>query len=123
MKPFQIYLHLLLFLSSTATPPALAKYAKTGCNDKCGNVTIPYPFGLVAECSINKWYIIDCKDSTPYLSALKGLKVLGVDLRNQTVTVSMPRISDCQNQVRNSNQMMSFDLGDSPFLFSKLHNK
>ncbi|MFS8012228.1 putative wall-associated receptor kinase, galacturonan-binding domain-containing protein [Helianthus anomalus] len=97
--------------ASTAIP----KYAKTGCNDTCGKVTIPYPFGIGADCSLNQWYIVDCNNSTPYLSAFSHLDVLGVDLEDQIITVSTPKISDCQTPW-NSNLTMSIDLGKSPFL-------
>ncbi|KAD7478313.1 hypothetical protein E3N88_01449 [Mikania micrantha] len=100
-----------------------SKFAKTGCNDTCGNVRIPYPFGIGAGCSANEWYMIDCNYSKPYLSALNHLEVLGVNLGNQTVTVGTPMITNCQNPVRNSSEIMGVDLGRSPFLFSKAHNK
>ncbi|KAM0021272.1 putative wall-associated receptor kinase, galacturonan-binding domain-containing protein [Helianthus debilis subsp. tardiflorus] len=123
MKLFQAYLLLLLFISLTS-PPALAKYAKPGCIDMCGNVIIPYPFGIGARCSINPWYMVDCKNSTPYLSVFKQLEVLQVDLQYQTVTVNTPTmISYCQNPVGNSSHTMSIDLSGSPFWFSKSHNK
>ncbi|KAL8246543.1 hypothetical protein R6Q59_007759 [Mikania micrantha] len=100
-----------------------SKYAKTGCNDTCGNVRIPYPFGIGDGCSANEWYIIDCNYSKPYQSALNHLEVLDVNLENQTVTVGTPMITNCQNPVRNSSEIMGVDLGRSPFLFSKAHNK
>ncbi|KAF5789174.1 putative wall-associated receptor kinase [Helianthus annuus] len=123
MKFFQLCLHLLTFLLVTATAPAIAKYAKRGCNGKCGRVRIPYPFGIGAGCSFNKWYIIGCNNSKPYLPALSNLEVLGINLRNQTVTVNAPKTSDCGNLVQSSSQTTSFDLGESPFWFSKSHNK
>ncbi|PWA49619.1 wall-associated kinase family protein [Artemisia annua] len=79
MKLLQAY-HILLvtFLSLTATSIAVLNLAKPGCNDTCGKVRIPYPFGIGANCSVNKWYTIDCNSSTPYLSALNNLEVVGV---------------------------------------------
>ncbi|PWA42252.1 wall-associated receptor kinase [Artemisia annua] len=88
----------------------LLKYAKTGCKDKCGNMTIPYPFGIGKKCSLNKWYNIDCKSSTPFISALNNLEIVGIDLENQIVTVKMQKISAC-NQTNKS-----VHLGSSPFL-------
>jgi len=111
MKFILAYLHLLIFLSLIAKSPTLAKYAKTGCSDKCGNVRIPYPFGIEAGCSINHWYTIDCKSSKPYLSAFQ-VEVLSIVLEGQIVTVSMP-----DNRAVNG-----MNLSTSPFLFSKLHN-
>ncbi|XP_076941333.1 wall-associated receptor kinase-like 8 [Bidens hawaiensis] len=85
---------------------------------------IPYPFGIGANCSVNQWYTVDCNSSTPYLPSLNHLEVLGVNLEDQTVTVNMPNnIYDCQNPAQNSSQTRSIDLGNTPFLFSRLQNK
>ncbi|KAK9062286.1 hypothetical protein SSX86_019472 [Deinandra increscens subsp. villosa] len=121
MKVFQAYHFLLItFLSLAATSIAVVPtYSKPGCNDTCGNVTIPYPFGIGASCSVNPWYVVDCNSSTPYLSALNHLEVLGVNLEDQIVTVNTPKISDCQIS---GSRFTSMDLGMSPFLFSKSHN-
>ncbi|KAJ0840688.1 putative wall-associated receptor kinase, galacturonan-binding domain-containing protein [Helianthus annuus] len=123
MRLFQAY-PFLFFLSLTAVVSAAVPiYSKPGCNHTCGNVRIPYPFGIGANCSINKWYTVDCNSSKPYLSELSRLEVLSVNLEDQIVTVNTPKISDCQNRVWNGSQMTSIDLGRSPFLFSKSHNK
>ncbi|KAK1411216.1 hypothetical protein QVD17_37762 [Tagetes erecta] len=97
-------------------------YVKTGCMDKCGDVRIPYPFGIGAECSINQWYIVDCNSSTPYLRAL-NVEVLGVTLKNMTVIVNTPMIIDCQKPFWTSSEIMGVDFERSPFFFSKSHNK
>ncbi|KAK1410850.1 hypothetical protein QVD17_37391 [Tagetes erecta] len=120
-----LYMRILFYLLLAATSPASAKYAKTGCNNTCGNVTIPYPFGIGADCSINKWYIVDCNSSTPYLPALNHLELLRVDLNNQTVIVGTrtPKISDCQSQDQKNSQITSIDLHSTPFLFCSYHNR
>ncbi|KVI08457.1 Wall-associated receptor kinase galacturonan-binding domain-containing protein, partial [Cynara cardunculus var. scolymus] len=110
---------LALATSSTAVP----YYAKRGCNDTCGQVRIPYPFEIGENCSVNRWYTVDCNSSTPYLSALNDLEVLRINLDNQTVTVNVSMISDCRNPVRNSSQILNVNLDGSPFLFSRRYNK
>nr|GEV10739.1 wall-associated kinase family protein [Tanacetum cinerariifolium] len=117
MKLLQVYrILLVIFLSLTTASIAAPVYAKPGCNDMCGNVRIPFPFGIGANCSVNGWYVVNCNSSIPYLSALDNLEVLSVDLGNQTVTVNMQKISNCS-------QTNSVDLSTTPFVYSKSHNR
>ncbi|CAH1433429.1 unnamed protein product [Lactuca virosa] len=92
---------------------------EAGCKDMCGNVRIPYPFGIGTGCYINKWYAVDCNSSTPYLSAINNLELLSVNFENQIATVNISVISECGDPIRNS----SVELGESPFLFSRDDNK
>nr|XP_043631121.1 wall-associated receptor kinase-like 2 [Erigeron canadensis] len=126
MKLFQAY-YLLIFMSLTVvvTSKEVPHYAKQGCNDMCGNVTIPYPFGIGINCAINEWYVVDCNSSTPYLSAVKNYEIIRVSLINQTITINTPKptFSDCQNPVMNISQKINIiDLSRSPFLLSRRHN-
>nr|XP_043631943.1 wall-associated receptor kinase-like 6 [Erigeron canadensis] len=123
MKLFQAC-YLLIVLSLRVASQDLGRYAKPGCNDMCGNVTIPYPFGIGPNCAINEWYVVDCNSSTPYLHALNHFEVVGVNLSNQTITVSTPKptFTDCQNPVTNISQTNAIDLGRSPFWLSAPHN-
>ncbi|PWA69209.1 wall-associated kinase family protein [Artemisia annua] len=118
MKLLQAY-HILLatILSLTASSIAVLGFAKPGCNDTCGKVSIPYPFGIGPNCSVNKWYTIDCNSSTPYLSALNHLEVVGVDLESQIISVNMQKLSACSQATK------SVNLASSPFLYSKSRNK
>ncbi|KAI7756674.1 hypothetical protein M8C21_017551 [Ambrosia artemisiifolia] len=115
-KLYQVYILLILLCLTSEATSAAPEYAKSGCNDTCGTVRIPYPFGIGSNCSVNEWYTVECNSSKPYLPLLNQLQVLGIDLENQTVTVNTPIVSDC-------NQTNSLDLGRSPFLFSKSQNK
>ncbi|KAJ0464557.1 putative wall-associated receptor kinase, galacturonan-binding domain-containing protein [Helianthus annuus] len=116
MKQFQV-LYVLILISIAKSSAEYPNYAKKGCNDTCGGVMIPYPFGIGANCSVNKWYAIDCNSSTPYLSAFNHMEVVNVRLEEQTITVNVSVISRCRNSVGNSNHIPSIDLGESPFLF------
>ncbi|KAI3781136.1 hypothetical protein L2E82_11137 [Cichorium intybus] len=121
MKLLQLYLVILISLASAATSQPI--YARPGCKDTCGGVRIPYPFGIGTECYINEWYAVDCNSSVPYLPAINNLRLLSLNLENQTVAVNVSMNSDCLNPVRNNTQILSVDLGASPFLFSREDNK
>uniref|UniRef100_A0A7N2LGK5 Wall-associated receptor kinase galacturonan-binding domain-containing protein n=1 Tax=Quercus lobata TaxID=97700 RepID=A0A7N2LGK5_QUELO len=51
------FLLLLTYGLAEAAPPPLAM---PGCKDTCGNVSIPYPFGMTAGCYLNDWFKINC---------------------------------------------------------------
>ncbi|KAI3788675.1 hypothetical protein L2E82_01448 [Cichorium intybus] len=58
---------LLLFLSHIPFSPAAATTINNitlpGCPSKCGNLTIPYPFGIESGCSVGPWFDIICNTS------------------------------------------------------------
>lgn len=116
-------LHLLILISLTATVTKAERISKKGCNDRCGEISIPYPFGIGTNCSLNKWYNIDCNSSTPYLSALNNTEVLSVNQvysYSGAVTVKVSTTFDCVRPVQHSTPVLS---NESPFYISTFANK
>ncbi|XP_057793290.1 wall-associated receptor kinase-like 10 [Salvia miltiorrhiza] len=69
-------LHFIFFL--------LLPLASTGCPNRCGNVLIPYPFGVGSGCFLEASFNVTCNTSTtppkPYLNII-NLKIEVVEIR------------------------------------------
>nr|GMD51061.1 putative wall-associated receptor kinase-like 16 [Ipomoea batatas] len=57
--------------------------AKPNCNDHCGNVSIPFPFGLTKKCALNSNFSIICNTSynppKPFLSSTVEVRDISVE--------------------------------------------
>ena len=60
----------LLLLPSAAA--ATAGQAKEGCLDRCGNVSIPYPFGTNEHCYLSRYFLVTCDNSSDTHKLLLG---------------------------------------------------
>ncbi|KAH6765315.1 hypothetical protein C2S51_016564 [Perilla frutescens var. frutescens] len=94
-------------------------WSKPNCQEKCGNVTIAYPFGIGPGCSANSSFAIICNSSTPFLSSINlevvNISVHGVVIVNQPV--SPMNCSDAMTV-----EFLPMSLGGSPFTISARYN-
>ncbi|KAJ0024759.1 hypothetical protein Pint_06957 [Pistacia integerrima] len=73
---FQIVLLLSLPINTSV---AAFPIAKLGCTPSCGNVSIPFPFGIEEDCYLEDDFAIDCNSDKPFLRNL-NLEVLDISL-------------------------------------------
>lgn len=129
-----ILLLVLLYsvLQLTASSSTLS-IAKPGCQDQCGNVKIPFPFGIgAANCFYNVSYEITCDNASlvapkPFLKKF-NLEVLDIKWRGKNPRISSIEMEDEQillvgvtlQDVCKSKH--SIDFRGSPYRFSIWHN-
>ncbi|XP_017974273.1 PREDICTED: wall-associated receptor kinase-like 8 [Theobroma cacao] len=101
-----------------------ASIAKNGCKDRCGNVSIPYPFGIGAKCSLNPWFEVSCNDtSSPPTISLTSIKMEVLEFRlgrDEYLRVKSPIISKNCSGRETSRRV---NITGSPFCFSESMNK
>ncbi|XP_059669519.1 uncharacterized protein LOC132314713 [Cornus florida] len=112
--------------TTTNTTAATAfMVTKPGCQSQCGNLTVPYPFGVGKGCSIGSWYDVNCNTSynppKPFMGGLEILAISETQMRTTNVVASK-----CYNQ----NGSVAVDyyawtnlLPTSPYTFSETANK
>ncbi|RVW37798.1 Wall-associated receptor kinase 2 [Vitis vinifera] len=107
----------LMFVAATAA----AQEAKPDCQESCGNISIPYPFGTSPECYISEEFLITC-NTTNYsppqaFLTTSNIQVLEILLQGQ-LRVSGWVGYDCYNS---SNHNSWLEL--SKFTISTTQNK
>ncbi|KAG5562328.1 hypothetical protein RHGRI_005155 [Rhododendron griersonianum] len=111
--------------SKAAAKKSVAEYpfAKPGCQERCGNISIPYPFGIGSNCSIADGFAVTCNHSfnppKPFINSI-NLEVLNISLNGSTVQVNNPVITyNCSSRANGKD----VDLRETPFTFSDTYNR
>ena len=107
---------------STASPDV-----KPGCHDKCGNVSVPYPFGILEpSCAMNDDFFLNCSSNDEgHTELLDGnTPVHNISVLEGIYTVGIEAAFDCYNKAGNSTDSFaqSVTLRSGPFMFSDTRN-
>lgn len=126
MKMKMVVLRLVLWLA-TATAAATTESSsdvKPGCKDYCGNIIVPYPFGIYEEkCAWDKDFLLNCTATGLLLGA--NIPVVSVSVKEATLVVTIHPAYDCYNEL---GLAYYFDqaielVENSSFTFSDSRNK
>ncbi|XP_021771626.1 wall-associated receptor kinase-like 5 isoform X2 [Chenopodium quinoa] len=134
MKMLSSYPLLLMsiIISSCLWRPSELRKHKDDCIHRCGNINIPYPFGIGLDTARNCFrdpnFAVSCNSSSssqpkPFLKKL-NLEILEVILYpyevGDVVTVKIPSFTTCSS--RNDRTVTSHNLANSPFKYSVTEN-
>ncbi|KAK8548355.1 hypothetical protein V6N13_054838 [Hibiscus sabdariffa] len=105
--------------------PTAAQLYSNACNETCGDVPIPYPFGIRSGCyDYNSWFRVTCNETAtgqkPFISRINLEVVDWYQGAENLVVVNNPvTYLNCGNKTTSS----SVNLQGSPFFFSSRFNQ
>ncbi|KAL7102104.1 hypothetical protein ACP275_08G098500 [Erythranthe tilingii] len=110
---------------STRRPPSTitkgVNITKPGCESKCGNLTVPYPFGMGSECYIHPSFDINCDTSFNPPKPFSGLTRLEViDITDSQMRIKNYIAANCYNKLGNITRQEPLNVIElyPPFSFS-----
>uniref|UniRef100_A0A6N2KGW0 Protein kinase domain-containing protein n=1 Tax=Salix viminalis TaxID=40686 RepID=A0A6N2KGW0_SALVM len=107
--------------------------AKPGCQEKCGNVSVPYPFGILEpSCAMNDNFFLNCTSNDEghpelYVGDMttdaSSQSISNIELEG-TVTVRIAAAFSCYNKtgIETKSFKQSINLGSGPFMLSDTRN-
>ncbi|KAK2995362.1 hypothetical protein RJ640_006582, partial [Escallonia rubra] len=110
------------FLGCIVAAADVLAQAMPGCPEKCGNISIPYPFGTQEGCYLNESYHVDC--TAPEKPVVSGTTrvLLDISLAGQ-LRIMSPLAYQCYDEQGNITELVSFEVKLSRFPISSTHNK
>ncbi|KAJ6708182.1 WALL-ASSOCIATED RECEPTOR KINASE 2-LIKE [Salix viminalis] len=119
------WLMMLLSLWPVAASTARSD-AKPGCQEKCGNVSVPYPFGILEKsCAMNDDFFLNCTSNDeghPELLFGRNMRISNIELEG-TVTVGIYAAFSCYNKTGIQTDFYSLWMTlAAPFMLSNTRN-
>lgn len=91
-----------------------------GCPNKCGDVEIPYPFGLTKGCSLDDTFPINCSNE---VAKTGTLTVTNISIEAHDLHIMQFVARDCYKKTGEVEEQINASLSTVMYTISKLKNK
>nr|XP_023910529.1 wall-associated receptor kinase 3-like [Quercus suber] len=103
----------LVAAASLVNPP-------DGCPNKCGDVEIPYPFGLTKGCSLDDTFLINCSNK---VAKTGTLTVTNISIEAHDLHIMQFVARDCYKKTGEVQEQINASLSTATYTISKVKNK
>ncbi|KAJ4812156.1 Wall-associated kinase family protein [Rhynchospora pubera] len=117
-----------LFITLLSVPYSIAEATQSlGCQTTCGDVNIPYPFGIGQGCALSKEFELNCTNKNgTYKAFISDVEVINISLFQGQARVKNWISWQCYNST--ANEISDYYWGElnfttTPFRFSSTQNK
>ncbi|KAB5561592.1 hypothetical protein DKX38_006549 [Salix brachista] len=117
-----VFLLMMLLLLWPVAASTARSDVKPGCQEKCGNVSVPYPFGILEpSCAMNDYFFLNCSSNDELLFGT--MRMRDISELEGTVTVGIPAAFSCYDKkgIQTDSFSQSMILV-GPFMFSNTRN-
>ncbi|GMN36216.1 hypothetical protein TIFTF001_005835 [Ficus carica] len=100
-----VILTIQMIPSSSSSPlpsPSDHRSPLSNCSRRCGDVEIPYPFGMSENCYLNSNFCIKCNESTGTPVFGDNINVVNISVENHEMTIMWYVARDCYNEAGQS---------------------
>ncbi|KAB1209094.1 Wall-associated receptor kinase 2 [Morella rubra] len=113
-----------VILAEMATAAVAAQLAKPNCQDRCGDVGIPYPFGTTEDCYLDESFFINCTTSSTgnFLPFSGETIVQNISIHGQ-LDILMYTANDCYNETGSQSSNQPYLTTADIFTISNTQNK
>jgi hypothetical protein len=105
---------------SGAPPAAAAAVApvppRSDCPDMCGDIHIPYPFGIGPNCALRRSFQLNCSSASELFTG--NIRVDSITLETAEMVVLRTLTYTCNMSAPNVSQNLTMKLGNTAFLVS-----